>query len=554
MKTKNFALAGLSILSLIFLMSFVSAGVDFLDSEDATIISVSETVQQGSSVTISFKAFEDGTGDLIAISFNTPITMTYGSYTFDSDNTVSGAITSLDQDDTSVLMTLTFDIPEFQEVGTYDGILTLTGTYTGTSTTNLPITLTVTEKPRPEEVNACAVTGNTEGDLQLKIEDVTIVGFGGDEDFEWSVFDEIEIEIEVENDNNDYKIEDITIGWGLYNEDTEEWYIDDEENDFNLKDGEKESVFLTLNLDDDIDELAEYSDDYVLYVWANAVLDDGTEKALCTSLSEVVTIMDESDFIILNNIQYTETASCGSQVQITADVWNIGSEVQEEVYILIESEEFGTQRVDLEEIDEYEDEEINFLLDIPQDTEEGQYMFYLSVYDEYGDIYENDNEDKSRFPIQLTVEGNCINEPKATISADLESEAKAGRDLVVKATIVNTGVGTSTFDVSVDGYNSWASFTSIDSESIVLEAGESAEVLITLNVNSGISGNQDFNIILAEGQNIKTQPVAVMIEKGFGLTGGIISEGNWPIWTIGAINVVLIFVIILVALKVAKKQ
>jgi hypothetical protein len=47
-----------------------------------------------------------------------------------------------------------------------------------------------------------------------------------------------------------------------------------------------------------------------------------------------------------------------------------------------------------------------------------------------------------------------------------------------------------------------------------------------------------------------------MIEQsGFaGITGGLISEGNWPIWTIGAINVVLVFVIILVALKVARKS
>ena len=541
MKTKNFALFGLSILSLIFLMSFVSAVS--LDAISGEVIPTSVSQDDGS-FTFTFEL--TNTGDAGTLDFDLSAVLNAGAtITFDKSSIADGSVDHVTE---TITATVTF---LFDSTSPISGTVDVIGQGASTHET-LNFDVTMIPSVQPMDVQECALTGNSNDDLQMKIEDVTIVGFG-EEDFEWYVFDEIEIEIEVENDNNDYKIEDITIGWGLYNEDTEEWYIDDEENDFNLKDGEKESDFLTLNLDDDIDELAEYSEDYVFYVWATATLDDGSDTKIWFSLSEEVTIMDESDFIILNNIQYTETASCGSQVQITADVWNIGSEVQEEVYILIESEEFGTQRVDLEEIDEYEDEEINFLLDIPQDTEEGQYMFYLSVYDEYGDIYENDNEDKSRFPIQLTVEGNCINEPKATISADLESEAKAGRDLVVKATIVNTGVGTSTFDVSVDGYNSWASFTSIDSESIVLEAGESAEVLITLNVNSGISGNQDFNIILAEGQNIKTQPVAVMIEKGFGLTGGIISEGNWPIWTIGAINVVLIFVIILVALKVAKK-
>ena len=182
-------------------------------------------------------------------------------------------------------------------------------------------------------------------------------------------------------------------------------------------------------------------------------------------------------------------------------------------------------------------------------------MFTVSVFDDYNDLFQNDNDDESEFQVYLKVEGNCINEPKATVSANLESEAKAGTPLVVKATVVNTGTETSTFEIHVDGYSEWAASGAVDIHSITLAAGESAEVMVTLDVNSDVVGNQDFDIVLAEGEKISTQPVAVMIEKkGFGgFTGSAISGGSWPIWAIGAINVVLIFVIIMVALKVAKK-
>ena len=551
-----------SVLALLMFASFASADVNFLDSDDLIITTIAEDVEQGSSITISFKADELNDGDLTAITFNTPLTMTLGSTstTFDS-NSLSGSIVSLDKDTTSTLMTLTFNIPEFQEVGAYNGDLVLTGEYTASPIDyTLPIALTVTEKPRPKEVTECALIGNNVNkDLEIKIEDIKIEGFGGeDDDYEWFAFDDVEIELEIENDNNDDKMKDVTVGWGLYDTDAGEWYIDEEENDFNLREEDKKNLFITFSLDDDIDELPD--GDYVFYVWANAELDDGSETKLCASVSEEVEIIDESDFVILNNIQMIETATCGSQVQVTADVWNIGSDNQEEVYVVIQSEEgLGiTQKIDIGDVDAYEDEEINILLNIPVDAEEKSYMFYLSVFDEYGDMFENDNDDRAKFPIQLNVEGNCINEPKVTISADLESDAVAGKELIVRVTILNTGTQTSTLEISLSDYSEWASLESIVPETVTLNAGESEDIVVTLNVNSGVSGNQNFEIIATEGTNVLAKSTQVTIEESSGrglsaITGGLISEGNWPIWTIGAVNIILVFIIIIVALKVSRK-
>ena len=53
------------------------------------------------------------------------------------------------------------------------------------------------------------------------------------------------------------------------------------------------------------------------------------------------------------------------------------------------------------------------------------------------------------------------------------------------------------------------------------------------------------------------QPVSLTVKQsGFGfpgITGNIISEGNWYLWGIGALNVLLVVIIIIVAFKIAKK-
>lgn len=557
MKNKIFTLFAISVFALVMIAGLASAAVDFLDENDLVIASISETVEQGNSVTVSFKAQEDGNGALTGITFNTPITMTYLTYTFDSANSVTGAITSLAQSATSDLMTLTFSVPEFQTAGTYDGTLTLSGTYTNGVSYDLPISLTVTEKERPEEVQECVVIGNNDGeDLKVEIKDISVISGFGDADEEFYAFDEIEVEVEIENDNNDDKMKEVTLSWGLYNSETGEWYVDDEENEFKLSEDTDKTMTFSFSLDEDIDELAE--GEYTLYVWVSAVLDaDEGEQELCLSASEELTIADENDFVIVNGIESMQTTACGTNLQIQAKVWNIGNEEQEEVFVVIESSELGiSKKVIIGDIDEYDSEDLDVFVSIPSDAEEGTYELYFTVFDQYGEAYENDNDDNSRVSYTLTVEGNCLAEPKATVTASLESaEAKAGEELVIKAKVTNTGLSASTFEVSLDSYTSWATLVDVNSESVTLAAGESAEVLVTLKVNSGVSGNQDFNIVITEDGKALSQPVSVMIEKSglTGITGNVIGEGNWPIWVIGAINVVLIAVIVLVAIKVARK-
>ena len=63
----------------------------------------------------------------------------------------------------------------------------------------------------------------------------------------------------------------------------------------------------------------------------------------------------------------------------------------------------------------------------------------------------------TRVSVPLVVKGNCgvAGAGSATVSADLVSGGMAGQELVVKATITNTGSSLKTFTVNAAGFREW---------------------------------------------------------------------------------------------------
>ncbi len=410
------------------------------------------------------------------------------------------------------------------------------------------------------ENNPCEVE-NLGGNLDLKIRDISVEsGFG--DDYEWFPLDEIEIEIDIEN-NGPEDIDDIVVEWGLYNLETGEWVIDDEENDFNLKDGDEKTLFIRFKLDD-VDEF-ENNGNYEFFVWATGEDDefDGNDTCVSTTASkdkEDIKMADESDFVVLDNIEYPETAQCGANVQITAEVWNIGEDEQDDVFVLIENSELGiSEQVFIGDIDEFDDSgtPLSFNFQIPLDAEEKLYTISLTVYDEDNDVYENDFDDKSRFIVHIRVAGNCAVSEPVSVSANLESGGKAGGELVILVTTTNIGENTADYRINIIEYLDWASSVNANPETFTLDAGESKESILIFDVLSDVSGEKSFDIEVYSGNKlVATQPVSVTVEaSGIShLTGGLISEDNWYLWGIGLFNVILILVIIFVAVRIARKR
>lgn len=421
----------------------------------------------------------------------------------------------------------------------------------------------------PEEILSCQAMGNP-GELEIKSIDITNNGIPysefGEDDNNWFPFEEIEVNIEVKNDGK-YDVDDVSIEWGVWDIENKDWLIDiDEEKDVNIKDGDKESFTVTFKLDDDLDlnldDFSDNSDNYRIYVRAEGTIDDRDAGSLdgkdtCASDFEASTILIE-DFVILDNLNVPEVVSCGESLQITADVWNIGDRDQDEVKVNV----YGRESVldfdetfEIGDLNGFDNERLQFNLNIPKEGLENKfYSLIFEVLDEDNDIFENSDDDLARFTVPFEVIACKKPIDFVKISAVLDSDAVEGKPLRIKATILNSGDNSGLFTLEATGHTSWANSVIIDQPTLLLDSGESRDVIFTFEVKDNARGTQEFSIELtSEGETIK-QPVQVTVSPSslFGITGAAIGGGGY-LWALGIVNIVLVIIIIIVAVKVARK-
>lgn len=411
--------------------------------------------------------------------------------------------------------------------------------------------------------NSASFSVDFKGSLTVTIDDLSVEEGFGPEDNEWYPLDKITAKILVENDNtdgSDEKIKNIVVQWGLYDKTSGKWIVGiNKESKFSIDGGDDKTLTLTF----DIEKLSRLKDSdgnsFVFYAWATgndyAISDEHPETS--SSVSEEIMIDIDDDFVVLNNIQLDQSVACGGQLHILADVVNIGIEDEDDVYVVIYNKDLKiNQKVEIGDLNSMETTSLDTTVTIPKDAAEKTYVLTFYVYNEDDELFQNDNDDDAKFQEIFTVE-NCVVTPKLSIAASLESGGKAGESLTVKATITNTGDNAATYNLNIAGYAEWASSANTDKNVLTLNAGQSQDVQITFDVKRDVEGTKKFDIeVLSENELVMTQPVSVLIEKQpgfFGITGDIISEGNAWLWGIGALNLLLVLIIIIVAIKIIRK-
>ncbi len=538
MKNKTLSFVIASVLTLIFLVSFASAATTFSVDKTELVFSPSSNSQ---AFTITNKT------NLLNISLIPSLEVNGVSF-----NAAGNNLSNLGNISESRTITITPTNPI--DFSTFDFLESFSDTFVLVDTDNPGEneTMTITIE------NSQFCTVENPGELRVRIEDIKVLkgdfgeGFGDDE--EWAIFDKIEVELEIENRGDD-DIDNIKIEWGLYNTEAEEWTIEiDDVKDFNIKDGDDEIVILSFQIDEDMDQDLDQLDDgiYKLYVRATGDVDNSSNLETCDDVFESVDIVIEDNFVILDKLELPETSQCGADVHFSADVWNIGDRNQDDVYVRIESTPLKIfEEIIVGDIDSFEDDKIVFDFTLPKDLEEGKnYYLVLSVFDEDDDVYENNNDDNSAYDISFQVE-NCV-VAEASVSANLVSGGKAGRPLVVNSIIANTGDEETTYTLNLESYSDWASQASLEKSTVTIAPGESEEVSITLEVNKGVEGVKFFNLeVFAEDELIADQPVQVTIKKsGFNIPS---LSDNWHLWAIGALNLILVIFIIIIAVRIARK-
>lgn len=417
--------------------------------------------------------------------------------------------------------------------------------------------------------------GSVGGDLVINNIDINNEGEGDDD--EWKLLDTIEVEVEVENEG-DEDIDDVMVEIGLFDStgdnmvnDLEFDNSDEEEVDLGeINDGDEETVTFRFRIPADMDDgnyklaVKVYSDDLGEDVECSDQSGD-----LSDDLYESVSIDredDEGKFIAFEDIVLTPSqATCGDLVSLRTDVYNIGDEDQEQVRIDLRNAELGIDesyeiRSDL---DEGDNEEIRIDFQIPQDAEDKSYPLELTAYYDYSrGNYRESSDDVTRVILQVLGcspssggnGGSMGGGNMAAVSAFLDSDAVAGQELIVQTTITNLLNSDVTFVVDGDGYQSWSTLDDVSDRILDLGPGESQEVTFTFIVDDDAEGQESFEIEIRNGNDVETKEVSVNIAAASSGSGTSFNLGdNTFLWVIGLVNVVLIILIIVVAVRISRR-
>jgi hypothetical protein len=413
----------------------------------------------------------------------------------------------------------------------------------------------------------------------LKITDVKIDNSGSGDDDTWNLLDDIEIEVTVENNGDD--LQDIFVEIGFYdssgnnqvsdfefdssNEDDEEYDLGDID-----EDDEADATFkfkVPADFEDGKYKLAvkAYSDDVGEDVQCIDTATDLKESDRYNSI-DVKRESDEGNFIAFDDIELTPTeATCGDRVSMTLDVYNIGDEDQDQVKVTLKNTELGIDEfVEIRSgLDQGDKETISFDVAIPQSARDKVYTLALSAeYDYNRGTYRQELDEDTSVSMRVIGCGTSDNqtgggEKIAIIGATLESEeVVAGGEVVVKATITNLKSQRTAFAIDALDYQSWATLDEISPRVVDIPAGESKDVLLTFTVDEAIEGEHSFNIEAKDGLGgSELREIALNVESTSSTGTGLFNNlgNNAFLWVIGAVNVILVVLIIVVAVRVARR-
>jgi hypothetical protein len=405
----------------------------------------------------------------------------------------------------------------------------------------------------------------------LEISDLDIDNLDGDDD-EWQPLDEVELSIDVENTGND-EVEDVILEIMVLddtNDDvTGDFDFDDEEIDLGDidEDEEETGIFKIGELSPEVDD-----GDYRIFIKAYSE-DDEELNCIASSSSfsediyhQIIVEKEEENAIVVQDYDALREAQAGDSVEVTFNAYNIGEEEEDDVLVTLRNSDLGVdEREHIRNFDVGDKEEITFSFKIPEDAEGDTYNLNIYTYFDYddGDVFEESSYDENSLDdldetYRIRLEVTELPEPEldADITAELVSEkAVAGQELVIQATITNTGEAETTYSLDVSDYDDWATLENLEQDSLTLGPQDSEDFDITFNVNEETIGEQMFTITTEFGEQEEEQEVSVVIEEqGFGFTGDAIAEhfrDNWFIWLIAVINIILIIAIIIVARRIS---
>ena len=390
----------------------------------------------------------------------------------------------------------------------------------------------------------------------------------GDEDTTWKALDIVSVEVEVSNDGSD-DIRDVIVELGLFNSEGRNLVKDLE---FINTDKEKIKAG-RINNDDSKVVTFEFkvpadigSGSKKLAV--KAYSKDLGETNMCADSNsdlnknvyqeiDVDQEDEQAKFIVFDNIKFgPETVTCGDTTTLSFDAFNVGDEDQDQVKYKVISRELGidTSTEIKEDLNQGDKKVLSFTFTVPGGLADKIYPVLITAdYDYTSGQYRESSEDEAKgFLKVIGCVPSVITGKLSSVSAELTSEAKAGQELKVKATIRNLAFNATTFIISGKNYETWGKLTGVSERLFSLNAGESKDIIFSFDVNSDVSGEKAFNIEVLSGNKAETTEVAVQFAESSSFFSSF--KNNSLAWIFGIINVLLIILIIIfVAVRASRR-
>ena len=451
------------------------------------------------------------------------------------------------------------------------GTHSVSSTITATNTSDNTLTSTQDVDLRFE--STFCDSGSAGGSISL---DIDVENEDGHDD-QWRLLDNVIIEVDVENDGSQ-DLDDVVVEIGLFDSQGNDFSDDldfndddDEKRDLgDIDDGDEERMVFNFRVPADFDD-----GNYKLAI--KAYSDDDGESNQCTDRStdlsnnfyeeiEIERESDDENFIVIENLVYpTDNVLCGESFTIDMDVFNIGDEGDEnQIKVELYNNELDLymENIIREDLEEGDDAHVSFTVDLSQGLENKYYQFKLKTYYNYrssSDHYRTESEETWTAPISVS---NCISNSLLTgnafLTASLDSEVLPGEELLVSSSITNQDSELKTFVLEAANYDSWAELRSITPTLVTLEAGETKSIDFVFKLSEKTEGLQSFTMQARNAlDNSLAEEIEIEVkvaEKEKGLFGKLFEgkDGNL-IWLIGAINVILILLIIMVATRLSRK-
>jgi len=399
----------------------------------------------------------------------------------------------------------------------------------------------------------------------LSLDEVDINNIGGDDDNVWKPLDHIRIEVDVKNLGTVNSLSSVYVELGFFDSNK----VDQSKKLFGDNNKDKRKVKLGTVQEDD-EKTAVF--DFVL----PAELKDETytlviktysknEESGCTDTSESTDSKysisidkeeDEDKLIAFQDISLSnQELVCGDKVTLNYEVFNVGKEEQDQVKVRVFNKDLGIDMFNemKEGIDEGESKIGSFELSIPEDVKDGTYPIRLSAqyeYDEDDDVYEEITSKDYYINAKIIGCSNVGSQTKVASILVTSETAKAGEKFEATAKITNTGSASADFVIGVNDYQTWGNVDSIEPRIVTLSSGESKEVKMIFSTNKDAAGENSFVVEVLSNGNKETKKQSFSIE---GKSTGFSLSNNSLIWVIGAVNLVLIILIIVVAIRLSKR-